>query len=114
MAKYFSRSEFACRCGCEPSPTVDFELLEVLDDVRGHFGSPLSINSGVRCEAHNAAVGGGSKSQHLLGRAADLSSATVSPHAVQSYLLDKYQHKYGIGVYDTFTHIDTRPNKARW
>ena len=27
---------------------------------------------------------------------------------------DKYPDKYGIGMYSSFTHIDTRRTKARW
>ena len=114
MAKYFKRSEFVCKCGCDRNPTVDFELLDILYDVREHFGAPVTVNSGFRCKDHNRAVGGSSSSQHLLGKAADIVVKGYEPHEVQTYILHKYDDKYGLGQYDTFTHIDSRPYRARW
>lgn len=113
LNKYFKRSEFACRCGCGTS-TVDAELLEVITDVREHFGKPVIINSGHRCAAHNAKVGGAKNSVHLTGKAADIRIKGVTPVAVYDYLINKYQDKYGMGLYVSFTHIDVRDGKARW
>lgn len=46
------------------------------------------------------------KSQHTLGKAADIVVKGVPPAAVQSYA---YDHLNGtVGTYTTFTHIDTR------
>ena len=46
---------------------------EVLEPLRQHYGQPICITSGYRCEALNMAVGGVSNSQHQYGEAADLS-----------------------------------------
>ena len=46
---------------------------EVLEPLRQHYGQPIRITSGYRCEALNMAVGGVSNSQHQYGEAADLS-----------------------------------------
>ena len=46
---------------------------EVLEPLRQHYGKPIRITSGFRCEALNKAVGGVGRSQHMLGEAADLS-----------------------------------------
>ena len=46
---------------------------EVLEPLRQHYGKPIRITSGFRCEALNMAVGGVGNSQHMLGEAADLS-----------------------------------------
>ena len=113
LSKNFSRHEFECGCGCV-SDTVDAELLEVLQDIRHHFDRSIKITSSNRCEAHNKAVGGGIRSQHLKGRAADIKVGYTNPYDVQEYLLKKYPDKYGIGRYERFTHIDTRTGKARW
>jgi uncharacterized protein YcbK (DUF882 family) len=43
----------------------------LLEPVRAQFG-PTRINSGFRCPAVNAAIGGSPTSQHLRGEAADL------------------------------------------
>lgn len=44
----------------------------VLEPARVKFNHPIYITSGYRCPKLNKAVGGSSKSQHLLGQAADL------------------------------------------
>lgn len=112
LNKYFKRSEFACRCGCGTS-TVDAELLAVITDVREKFG-PVAINSGHRCVAHNAKEKGAKNSVHLTGKAADIRVIGVAAGNIQLYLEGKYPDKYGIGRYNSFTHIDVRDGKARW
>lgn len=110
---YFKREEFACKCGCG-FDTVDTELLDILDDVREYFNAPVTINSACRCEKHNEEVGGSKGSQHKLGRAADIVVRGKTPEEVHDYLDSKYPDSYGLGRYSTFTHIDSRDNKARW
>lgn len=113
LNQYFKRKEFACKCGCGTS-TVDAELLNVVSDVREHFGKPVVITSGHRCLKHNTAVGGAKGSMHLTGKAADIKVVGVDPADVHAYLVNKYPTKYGIGRYRNFTHIDVRDTKARW
>lgn len=112
--QYFKKKEFYCKCGKCKSPEMPAELIKVLTDVREHYGKPVIINSAYRCPSHNAAVGGKPKSQHVLGTAADIKVKGVDPSVVHAYLTKKYPDRYGIGKYNTFTHIDVRPNKARW
>ena len=111
--EYFSRSEFACKCGCGFN-TVDYELARVLDELRENFSSPVNVTSGCRCISHNHAIGGASKSQHLYGRATDIQVSGIDPEEVYEYLTEKYEYKYGLGLYDNFVHIDTRCTKVRW
>ena len=107
-----SRSEFACQCGCG-FDTVDTDLVRIVQYIRDFFGAPVTINSGCRCVSHNAAVGGGDKSQHLYGRAADIVVDGVHPDAV--YDIADEMGIGGVGKYDTFTHVDSRTNgPARW
>ena len=114
LSTNFSRSEFACGCGCGLD-TVDYMTLLVLEDVRSEMGKPIRITSGCRCEAHNLHVGGSKGSQHLTGRAADFTVAGVSAAEVQAYLKFRYPDLYGIGCYEDFTHVDTRSNAGvRW
>ncbi len=112
----FSRREFECPCcnNCD-CDTVDSELLVVLEQLREKFGNPgITVTSGHRCKAHNDAVGSNDKSQHRVGRAADIVLEGVPAPYIYEYLDKKYPLKYGIGKYDDFTHIDTRREKARW
>ena len=113
LSPHFSRHEFACRCRCG-FDTVDTALLEALEAVRQHFGNPITITSGCRCTAHNTAVGGSPKSQHLLGRAADIVVRGVNPAQVVKYLERTFRGALGIGIYDTFVHVDSRLGAARW
>lgn len=46
----------------------------VLQPLRDAWGKPLKVNSGYRCKALNAAVGGVPTSQHVKGEAADIAA----------------------------------------
>lgn len=50
----------------------------ILEPLRQHYGRPIIITSGYRCEKLNKLVGGSATSQHRLGQAADIRS--VSDH----------------------------------
>jgi uncharacterized protein YcbK (DUF882 family) len=113
LNKYFTRKEFECKCGCGMD-TVDAELLEVLTDLREHYGQPVYIISGNRCETYNKKIGGARKSQHLHSKAADIFVKDVLPTAVYEYLNRKYPDTYGLGMSTKFTHVDVRSPKARW
>lgn len=115
LSQHFDREEFACKCGCG-FDTVDAELLRVLENVREHFG-PVVVLSGCRCAHHNAEVKGAIGSQHLIGRAADISirwDAMQRPETLAKWLEELYWDRYGIGIYETFVHVDTRAKRARW
>jgi uncharacterized protein YcbK (DUF882 family) len=114
LSKHFSRHEHACNCGCG-FDTVDTELNFVLQvDLRYHYNKAVTIDSGCRCPAWNKEEEGAEDSQHLWGKAADVRVADTSPLAVYTYLNEIYPDKYGLGLYNNFTHIDVRPDKARW
>ena len=72
--RYFKRSEFACKCGsCGGFPAEPQEaMVRIADQIREHFGAPARVVSGLRCPAHNKAVGGKATSQHMYGEAVDL------------------------------------------
>jgi uncharacterized protein YcbK (DUF882 family) len=112
-SKYFQRIEFRCKCGCGDA-NINPLLLPVLDDLREHFGAPVIINSGKRCAKHNKVVGGAEFSQHVLGTAADVVVKGKTPVEVHEYLTGKYPNALGIGLYNTFVHVDVRKKKARW
>ena len=112
ISEHFSRSEFGCPC-CD-FDTVDTMLIWVLEDVRDHFGEKVTISSGARCCRHNAIVGGGKDSQHLLGKAADIVVEDVRPERVADYLEHAYPARYGVGRYESWVHVDVRESLARW
>ena len=109
---HFNDSEFNCPCcgeSCQNS-----ELKAVLELVRCHFNQPITINSSYRCKKHNADVGGAKASKHMLGEAADIVVKGIEPLLVYQYVDSIFPNQYGVGVYDSFTHVDVRINKARW
>ena len=109
----FKVREFACTDGSDPI-FIDSELVVILQKVRNHFGKPVTITSAYRTPTRNKSVGGTTYSQHLYGMAADIKISGVTPKKVADYAETLLPGKGGIGVYDTFTHIDVRATKARW
>jgi zinc D-Ala-D-Ala carboxypeptidase len=106
--------EFACR-HCR-WPRAHRSLVRGLEVLRARFypQAGLPILSGYRCPVHNAAIHGATNSQHLFGRAAD-----ISPHGDGGNLVTveevaslerfgglEYQPKLGTGR--GCTHVDTR------
>lgn len=73
--KNFKLEEFKCKCKgkhCTGYPEVlDINLLKNLQSLRDKYGS-INISSGMRCEKHNASVGGSKTSRHKKGKAADI------------------------------------------
>ncbi|HAT3959732.1 TPA: DUF882 domain-containing protein [Citrobacter freundii] len=113
LSEHFNDSEFACKCGCG-FKSVSPELVKRLEVIRNHFGAPLIISSACRCPKHNAKVGGAKASQHLLGTAADINVKGVTQSTVWAFINETWPDKGGLGRYNSFTHIDVRPVKARW
>lgn len=111
LSQHFFRSEFKCSC-CD-FDTVDARLLEMLEQLRNAFQQPVRINSAARCLKHNRSIGSKDTSQHVLGRAADITVENVSNDEVYNYLNANFPI-CGLGRYETFTHIDSRSERARW
>ena len=113
LTKNFTLSEFASHDGAPFPPDVLTNLQEIaknLQALRDYLGCPLKINSGYRSPAHNKAVGGASKSQHVLGKAADISCHKYTPAqvhaAIQHLIKTGKMQDGGLGQYNTFTHYD--------
>lgn len=113
LSTNFRVKEFACTDGSDPI-FIDSDLVNVLQKIRTHFGKAVTITSAYRTPPKNKAVGGQTYSQHLYGRAADIKVSGVSPKKVAAYAETLLKNKGGIGIYSTFTHIDTRATKSRW
>ena len=120
LTNNFSLSEFECKCGCKMPEFVKENVkelaknLQALRDVAGR----IDLTNAYRCKEHNAAVGGSANSQHIKGKAADIKSNTLSPSEIASITDDLMKSEKfelgGIGIYNTFTHVDIRGHKARW
>lgn len=91
--------------------------LVVVDELRKHLGSPVTILSGYRSGGYNKAIGGARGSMHLQFRALDIAAKHHTAEKVWSILKrwrDQGLWTGGLGKYDTFVHIDDRSANADW
>ena len=117
----FDSFEFNCKDGTiVPNELYSnmVELAKNLQVLRDELGKAVRINSAYRTPKYNKKVGGASKSQHLLCKAADIVVAGVTPlevaETIERLIKEKKMMQGGIGIYNTFTHYDIRGVKARW
>ena len=112
----FKPDEF--RCSCCNRLEIASELIDMLQTAREALGVPLTLTSAYRCPDHNSKIKGSSRSQHLLGKAADITIQSLKPAEVFVIIEDLIDMgellQGGVGAYDTFTHYDIRRTKARW
>nr|DAG29931.1 MAG TPA: peptidase [Caudoviricetes sp.] len=114
ISQHFGVWEFKCKDNSRVI-VLDKALVELLEIIRLHYNKPLHVNSGYRTVQYNASLKNSSpKSQHILGKAADIWLNDVSPKQLYSWLDSSYPNSLGIGIYDTFVHVDVREGKSRW
>lgn len=80
----------------------------VLQPLRDAWGKPLKVNSGYRCKALNAAVGGVPTSQHVKGEAADI--AAGDPVKLARLAVKLRLPFDQMILYPTFVHFSHRLN----
>ena len=121
LSNNFSLGEFECNDGSTTPADVLKNLQKVakqLQILRDYTGAPIKVNSGYRSPDYNKSIGGATKSQHVLGKAADIVISGYTPdetYTLIEQLINQGVLKIGgLGKYKSFTHIDIRDNKARW
>lgn len=131
MTKNFSLKEFDCKGNCKeckdgcdmPSDVYMniIKLVKQLQFLRDYTGRAITINSGYRSPEHNAKISGSSKkSQHMLGKAADITIEGLKPtevYRIIENLIDMGEMlQGGLGLYEEkgFVHYDIRKTKNRW
>ena len=105
LSKNFCAYEFACNDKSDKF-LVSTELVEVLQQVRDHFGKPVQINSAYRSPAYNISIG-------IKG---------IDPIRIALYVasLPYFKSHGGIGYYSRaqvtggFVHVDVREAPSRW
>ena len=113
LSKNFNVSEFACKDGSD-TVFISQGLVSVLQKIRDHFEKPVIINSAYRNDAYNKKVGGADYSQHKYGTAADIHISGVSPATIADFVDTIMPNTGGIGIYNSFVHVDVRTARARW
>lgn len=111
--RYWSREEFACRCGeyhapyCDGFPAEpDQTLVELLDDIRAHFGRPAHRSSGLRCPQHNRDSNGVANSKHLTGKAMDFYVEGIPGETVRSYAASDPRCNYTYVIEGNYVHVE--------
>lgn len=111
--RYWTREEFRCRCGeyhapyCDGFPAEpDKTLVELLDDIRAHFGRPAHRSSGLRCPQHNRDSKGVANSKHLYGKAMDFYIDGIPGETVRAYAAKDPRCTYTYVVDGNVVHVD--------
>ncbi|WP_319533440.1 D-Ala-D-Ala carboxypeptidase family metallohydrolase [uncultured Cohaesibacter sp.] len=104
----------------DPPPELWWNIIktvEQLEWLRKDIGEPIRILSCYRSPAYNAAIGGAPASEHMDFTALDFVAASRHPQ----YCYDRLKWRRsngafsgGLGLYDTFVHIDTRGKDVDW
>ena len=114
---YFDTKEFESKDGAK-SPygetVVRPDLVHLLNRIRERFGRKIIVNSAYRSPEHNRAVGGVENSFHVQGLAADIRPECLDDLPDLQDLCLAMVRDGGVGLYDTFVHVDARGNRARW
>lgn len=108
--EFFKRNEFKCKCGgiyCNGFPVEpERKLVQTADRVRKHFNAVATVSSGVRCEQHNANVGGVSGSRHKLGKAMDFCVRGVTSAQLLAFVQNQPEIRYAYAIDANFVHMD--------
>lgn len=93
---YFKKEEFYSKNDKgSPKAHVNPYLLDMLIDMRKHFGKPVLITSGVRSKAYNNSLRGSSPtSGHRYGKAADISINGVSKNSIMQRAKKYKKYKF--------------------
>lgn len=108
--KYFTRDEpyIACPCGrCGGFPVEPAEkLMRLADAVREAAGKPMVPTSTVRCDAHNAEVGGVPTSRHKLGHAMDFVIPGLTAAQILAIVRRQKNVVYCYAINERAVHMD--------
>lgn len=85
---------------------------EFLQPIRENFGITY-VNCTFRPREWELKQGRGGLSQHVLGKAADIKCKNFSAKELYDWI-NKKTPNVGLGLYETWVHIDDRGSHARW
>lgn len=122
LTKNFNIEEFRCHDGTDVPDEYEGNvklLAENLQVLRDYLGEPIHVNSGYRTPEYNKTLEGAAvHSQHLLAKAADITTINKTPKQmadiIEKLIAQGKMKQGGLGRYKGFTHYDVRGRKARW
>lgn len=113
LSDNFTVREFMCRDGA-PYARISPYLVSNIQQLRTQLGMAVTVNSGYRHPAYNKKQDGKPNSQHITGRAADLRVLGMAQIDLAKHILVVFGCDVGIGLYNSFIHIDMRGRRATW
>jgi D-alanyl-D-alanine carboxypeptidase/Peptidase M15 len=99
---------------------IDPELVRCLQRLRDHVGKPMRITSSYRPYAYNDKLyketykRKPTRSRHSSGQAADIQIAGMRGMEIAKAAIDVLGPDIGVGIADTYAHVDVRGRWARW
>lgn len=94
------------------------KLANQLQALRNELGVPVNINIAYRPVFYELSKGRDGTSQHVYGKAADITAQGLKPKYVSAKIEQLISSgdmlQGGLGVYSSFTHYDHRRSRARW
>ena len=103
ITKNFTEDELKCPC-CD-KVAMDSDFMANLQEIRDLCGFGLKVNSGYRCESHNAKVSKSSRNDHTKGKAVDIHMTRRYRRATLLRLLLNSGYFNDIAIAKTFIHI---------
>ena len=122
----FKEKEFYSKCSYAPeSHNLDYILPNAVQYLRDYFNTPIRITSTFRTTNCNFLAGGSSQSYHLVGKAIDFQFTENNKNILKQIYSDFAQRGEiyqglndlginGFGFYNSFIHLDTRPDFTFW
>lgn len=124
----FTAAEFLVKGGSNASNRLNTDpppelwpnvipLAKLLQKLRDRVGAPIRLTSVYRSPAYNRAIGGATNSIHMQFKAADITIGTGEPAdwwATLKAMRAAGEFVGGIGVYNTFVHVDVRGTVSDW
>lgn len=77
----------------------------VLEPIRKHFGKPVTVLSGYRCQQLNKEVKGVKNSRHLWGMAADIRIPGVTIEQIIAYVKNNLDFDEALNEFDRWAHV---------
>lgn len=122
IAEHFKENEFYSKSEDAPEQHYfDKRLIRIASQIREFYECPVHITSTFRTKAHQMQISGTERSAHCLGIAMDfvISEDMAFIHFVDSLRDREFWYDVlrnngiaGIGIYDSFVHIDTRSDES--
>lgn len=111
ITENFRLQEFLTKNRKDTFTRINANIIAEVQILRTEFGSGVGISSSYRSPSYNRSVNGATSSQHLLGNALDTYPINGNIKSWKS-CVEKNKTTGGIGMYNTFVHIDTGKTRA--